>query len=346
MKLFKHVMVLFMVAVLTGAVLTGSAGPVKTFKLSEKDIVNIRETLGDVYSRIPDGFETDKKGFFYFLDRDLKTVTKVDRNTLKIVKTIFKFGEGEYKYFYPDALRVKNGKIFALDTAVPIIHVFDLDGKPLKEIRFESKFDEKNWILKGVAGRYNKFDISSKGEIFVRAYDSKSKTTLQVFDENGKFLRNLLQVTSDIDSDTMKWAAENKFSIHLDNRDNLWILYPKDGNLKKMTPEGNLKSEIDLFKDLPKEERIEDTFFEFGFMADNNTSINSRSNLDFSEFELIDGNRIMVHAGKGFYIYNEPDLKLAAKILTPNGELKWGKFVFEGGKIWTIRGMTTVPGYK
>jgi len=345
-KMFLHLpWIVFVVVVLAGTLFIKAEETKKTVHLSKSDVTNIEELLdeNEVYLRKTVGFESDKKGYFYYLDSHYNSLMKVEKKTLKLVKAYSKKGEGPFELRYPNSLRVKNGIIYLMDFYYKGIRIFDMDFKPIKEIRFGTYLDGNQFFFGDLLGRFNRFDISTKGEIYLRSYDPKTKTALQVIDSNGKLVRNLLPVSACYEKDIEKWAAENKFSINLDSSDNILILYHKDGILKKFSPQGKLIRERNFFQDIPKDERLPNPIFN---VVANNPGMNITVGLDFFGFELVDNNRMAINTRKGFYIYNTSDWKLVLKIKKVDVVLYGEKFIFEDGKIWTLNEMADVPNLK
>jgi hypothetical protein len=341
----NYIWIVLAVAVLAGTLITLAAETVKTVQLSKKDVTDIVELLdeNEVYLRKPVGFESGKNGYFYYLDRQYNVLMKVEKKTLKLAKSFSKKGEGPFEHRFPGSLRVKNGKIYVLDFTYSGIRIFDMDLNPVKEMRFGTYLEAYQLFNGDLLGKFNRFDVSTKGEIYIRAYDSKTKTALQVIDSNGKLARNLLPVSASFEKDIENWAIENLFSIQLDSRDNLMILYPKDGVLKMFTSQGKLIRERILYQDIPNNERHPNPIFK---VISNNPGMQITIGLDFYGFELVQNDQFVVNTYSGFYFYNSYDWKLVTKIKKKDIILYGEKFIFEDGKIWTLNEMANVPKFK
>lgn len=306
----------------------------RTVQLTEKDSPHITDTLdeNEVYLREIRGFDSDKNGFLYFLDRHYKTLMKVDMKTLTLKSNISRSGQGPFEFIMPEALRVKNGKIYLLDMGFPGMRIFDLDGKHLKEIRFSNNLRNYQFY---VFVDVDNIEVSSKEEFYIPNFDPKTNTAITVLDKKGKMNRNILPVLHNLKNDLQNWARDLRFVFKLDSNDNLIVLYTKWGIVKKFSPQGKLLWEQNLFQFIPKSERNPKDKFQ----ADMNTNgVIARLNftVDFGNFDILDNNRIAINAYKSLILLNSNDGKIILKINKFEKALGFSKrFLVENKKAWT-----------
>lgn len=230
MKICKLVLILAFVA---GPVSLISKG-LETIVIKESDIVNFGEKMEDnnLFLKWCIVIAHDKSSF-YFLDKKLKRVFRVNRKTGRLIKTISHPGEGPGEIKSPSDMRVRNKKVYILDKGFRGIKIFDIEGNLIKEFR-----------VRGGLGLSPSFDVSKSGEIFVKEVFPEG-IFVDIYSSDGNFIRRLLKIKGKLKNrDDLLLFSYSK--IRLDKNSNIFVLFPLRRELWKYNPEGKLlwKSKI------------------------------------------------------------------------------------------------------
>lgn len=307
-----------------------NAENIPVIQLSQADITDIEDTLdnNEIFLKSPVGFESDGKGYFYYLDQHFKTVLKVQKKDFKLVKTISRSGQGPFELNIPAAMKVKNGKIYILDTGFPGIKIFDTDGKPIKEFRLL-----KVPSIVGINIHLpHVIDVSSTGEIYLRQIDSLEKFSIIVLDINGKKISDMLPLSESIKKDLNALVLETNFTFFLDPSDNIWVIFQKKGILKKFSKQGKLLLERNLYNDLSENERNPKQKLE---VQSKPKSFKSHMTLDFMGMAIEDSNRLIVSAYSCGLVYRISDGQLLMKIKKPSDRGFGSLFLIENNQLYT-----------
>ncbi len=274
----------------------------------EKDYL---ETLIDkeIFCKLIEDIEYDN-GALYLLDSQLCRVFVVGLNTGKLIRTLFRRGQGPNELMMPMSLKVRDNKVFVLDQGFNGIKICDLEGKPLKEFK-----------TRGMTGRRN-IDVNDKNEIFVAEYNSQENTYVTAYTWQGEKIRSLVKIGppgSKLD------LQRSSYKIRIDGEGNILLLFPVLRELKKFSPTGDMVWETGIKNkvlDLKKEDDDGVKVTETGAM---NTSIS------VFDFIVTKSNNIVVGHAYGGCIIDKNGKLTSLITFEPVG----GLFLFEiaGDKI-------------
>jgi len=161
------------------------------------------------------------------LDSRYGSVFKVEEKTGKLVKTISSRGQGPAEIQLGTSIRVRNNKVFVLDSGFNGVKVFDTEGNILHEIKFTV-----------VVGMRN-IDVNEKEEIFVGRFDMEKNTLVRVYNLKGEYLRSLAPFKN-VDRVSKYWY----YYIRLDKTGNIYILFYLSRILAKYDGKGNQLWEV------------------------------------------------------------------------------------------------------
>jgi len=165
-------------------------------------------------------------GALYLLDISLGNVIVVDFKTGKLIKTLFRRGQGPNELMLPRSIKVKNNKVFVYDEGFNGIKIADLQGNLIKEFK-----------IRGIVGMRN-IDVNDRDEIFVGEYNSQTKTYISVYDINGANKRWFIQIDPKANDKLPLERIHYKFKV--DDEGNILILFNVLKELKKFSAKGEL----------------------------------------------------------------------------------------------------------
>jgi len=183
------------------------------------------ETLIDngIYCKLIQDIEYDS-GSLYLLDSQLCLVFVVDLKTGKLIRTLFRRGQGPNELMMPMSIKVRNSKVFVLDQGFNGIKICDIEGKPVKEFK-----------TSGMIGRRN-IDVNDKNEIFAAEYNSQNNTYVTVYTWQGEKKHSLVKIGSGNKLDLQR----SSYKVLIDSEGNILLLFPVLRELKKFSPNGEM----------------------------------------------------------------------------------------------------------
>lgn len=169
----------------------------------------------------------DEEGdFFYFIDSKYSIIFKVEKETGKLVQTISSQGQGPFEIQHANYFRVRNGKIFVLDSGFNGIKIFDTLGKGINEIK-----------MRVVLGNAT-LDVNEKDEIFIGRVDRENNALVMVYDVSGRKLRTIIPTRGGRNVNELD--MELYYQIKLDNHGHIYVMYYLGRVLEKYDGNGKL----------------------------------------------------------------------------------------------------------
>jgi hypothetical protein len=198
----------------------------------------------NVFLKACRSFDIDDK-HIYFLDTHLCTIFKVEFESGKLVKVISSRGQGPSEIQYSRFIRVKNNKIFVLDSGFNGLKIFSTDGDLLKELKLD--------LVVGSSS----IDVNDKDEIFIGRFDKNNKNLVSVFNLDGQPIKQLIHASK---IDNVSSLKQIIFRLKLDEKGNIYILFNLLRKLAKYDANGTLlwESSIDnsLLRQFPNNDRV------------------------------------------------------------------------------------------
>jgi hypothetical protein len=179
------------------------------------------------------------KNVAFFLDKTFAMIFKVELSTGKLLKTISNRGEGPFELKAPVCFQVKNNMVFVLDMGLNAIKIFDIDGKRINEFRLRRSLDYQTKIC-----------VNAKNEIFIGMIDSQKKTMVTVYDMKGNELRSFIRYKEEKKSKNYMTDLTNYYSIYMDSKENIYVLYYFLRKLAKYTKNGDFVWETKIKNEL------------------------------------------------------------------------------------------------
>ena len=203
--------------------------------LKGSSIVEMVEKNGIFIKRMTDIEWVDDS--LYLLDAENGQVIEVDMLKGEKVRTISRKGQGPGELLYPERIRVRNKKIFVLDSGNRALKIFDISGNffgQFKPAAFNNRFF------------YRTFDVNQNDEIYFPDPDKSKGTLVGMYNVSGEKLRDLVPCPLN-DEDELALANRSCFGIGLDPDGGFYLNFPLLRELWRCTNEGKVawKKEID-----------------------------------------------------------------------------------------------------
>lgn len=272
----RALLIILMVVILSIDVL-----PVKKVILKKESDYLDKLLDNDVYFKKIEDVDNDGR-YVYFLDEERAQVFQVEFESAKLVRTFFRRGQGPSELMTPASLRVRNHKIFVLDSGFNGIKIIGLDGKLVNEFK-----------TKGMSGDRN-FDVNEKNEIFLGEYHSLNGTYVSVYNLKGELLRSMCRV----DKKKGKLPLERiHYFVRLDDKGNIVLLFSVTRELIKFNDRGDVLWKTKVFNDIIAP--YKDGFVKYG---ENNTVHTLQGIFGLT---ILKQNRILIGHVSGGCIYDE-----------------------------------------
>ena len=290
--------ILTIIIVLSALLFPNDGVKLKIKILSEKDIIDREELLekNEIFYRDLKGLDMDEHNHLYYLASHFVRIFKVDKDSLKLIKTISEKGQGPSELHTPLGFSVKNDRIFVYDMGFSGIKIFDTNGGCVKEI----KFHDLNFLSLNIHIAHL-IDANDKNEIYLRDIDDNNNTAISVFDLEGKKIKTMVPINADRNKDSKLWVLNTNFEFKLDNDGNIIILYLKKGLLKKLDKNGVLIWERNLYDDLPRADKTPEKFE----VINKKRRFQFTVRLDFMGLCTAENNDIFVSSHKGGFYYDK-----------------------------------------
>lgn len=247
----------------------------------------------------------------YFLDGERSQVFQVDFASAKLVNTFFRRGQGPSELMTPYSLKVKNQKIFVLDSGFNGIKIMDMDGKLVNEFR-----------VKGMMGE-RKFDVNDKNEIFIPEYNSVLSTYISVYDLNGRLLRSI----GKLDKKKRRLPLNRiHYILRLDGNGNIILLFTVTRELFKLNPKGV----VIWYAKVSNE--ILDKYSENNVKLGENDTIHT--SYAIFDLNIVKSNQIFIGHASGGCIYN--DRGELTDLIYSEKPRNIGEFALIGGKLVNV----------
>jgi len=167
------------------------------------------------------------KDSFYFLDKKLKRVFRVERKTGKLINSISRPGQGPGELQIPSDMRVINERVYILDRGFKGLKIFNIFGKLEKEFK-----------TRGGLGLNPSFDVDKNGHIYVKEVYSEGMF-ISIYSSSGNFMKKFIKIKSGIkDGETFLKYSYSK--LRRDSEGNLYLLFPFLRELWKYNSHGKL----------------------------------------------------------------------------------------------------------
>lgn len=244
MKIIRFVLIILLV--MESIPLISKESKQKLIVIKESDTIDFGEKIenNNLFLKWCITIDHDNSSF-YFLDKKLKRVFRVDRKTGRLIKTISRPGEGPGEIKNAADMRVRNKRVYILDKGFGGIKIFNLKGILIEEFR-----------VKGGLGLNPGFDVGKSGEIFVKEV-FPGGIFIDIYSSTGKFIKRLLKIEG-------KLKSRNEFlmfsysKIRLDEKGNIFVLFPLRRELWKYNPEGKLLWKSNIEDSILKEYKSSD----------------------------------------------------------------------------------------
>lgn len=206
--------------------------PEDTILLKKSESIDLLEKMeaNDFFMKAIFDVDVDET-CIYFLDHDLGTVFRVDKNTAKLVNTIGSKGQGPSELQYGVSFRVKNKMVFVSDIGFNGIKIFTIDGKIVKEFKTIS---QPTWI-----------DVNQRNEMFISGVSSEGYPNISVYNMEGKKIREFLKFPCK-ESWGASYLLNSKVIFRMDNEENLVLVFILKKLVRKYNKMGVLLWERDI----------------------------------------------------------------------------------------------------
>lgn len=173
----------------------------------------------------------------YLLDAENGQVIEINMLKGEKIRTISQKGQGPGELMHPDRIRVRNKKIFVLDSGNRALKIFDLSGSFIGQFKADA-FNKPYF--------YMTFDVSQKDEIYFPDIDISKGMLVGVYNLSGEKLRGLVPCLVN-DKDILALANRSYFGIGLDPDGDFYLNFPLLRELWRCTNDGKVlwKKEID-----------------------------------------------------------------------------------------------------
>jgi hypothetical protein len=173
----------------------------------------------------------------YLLDAENGQVVEVNMLKAEKVRTISRKGQGPGELMYPDRIRVRNKKIFVLDSGNRALKIFDISGNFIGQFK-AAAFNNPHF--------YRAFDVNQKDEIYFPDPDKSKGMLVGVYNLSGEKLRDLVLCPLN-DKEVLTLANRSCFGVGLDPDGGFYLNFPLLRELWRCTNEGKVvwKKEID-----------------------------------------------------------------------------------------------------
>ncbi len=170
--------------------------------------------------------DADEDNHLYFLAYKLGCILKIDFPTATLVKTIASKGQGPAELDVPLAFKVRNKKIFVLDSGFSGVKIFGTDGKLINEFK---TLHRPRWL-----------DVSPDEKIFVNESESDATPVIALYDAEGKRLKSLIRFPMDGKVDRLKISNQRHFVFAIDNNSHILVLNNRKRTLQKYDNKGRM----------------------------------------------------------------------------------------------------------
>lgn len=208
----------------------------KLVHLDDKQAINIGTLIESNSAYFIHPQDVDLEGdFFFLLDFRFNHILKIHKNTGKLERLISYKGQGPNELSMPTSLRVKNHLVFVGDKGFGGIKLFDAgNGRFIKAIKTDAIIDD--------------LDVFSNGQMVLKRSDSRIGTFISVYDENGKWIRDLIRLFSiNVQTaDRSQYQKETYTRWRLDQDENLVVLKNLERRLFKYDKSGSLLWQKDI----------------------------------------------------------------------------------------------------
>jgi hypothetical protein len=227
--------------------------------LQEKDVFSFESKLdeNEVFLRNVFGFDYDDR-HVYYLENHLCTIYKVRLDTFQLVKMISSRGQGPGELSIPLDLCCKNGKLYVADIGIGGIKIFDTEGKFLKQLKIAGLSFGIGATLKYI------IDVNDENEIYVRSTSPVNDTLISVYNINGQRLRGIIPAARAPQRKYLSTLSKNLLIFTLNNSGHIIVLFTKEGKLQKYDKQGKLLWSRNILKELPENERNEESIKRIG----------------------------------------------------------------------------------
>ncbi|MCX6578565.1 MAG: hypothetical protein NT166_00090 [Candidatus Aminicenantes bacterium] len=206
--------------------------PEDTILLKKSESIDLLEKMeaNDFFMKAIFDVDVDEN-CIYFLDHDLGSVFRVDKNTAKLVNNIGSKGQGPSELQYGVSLRVINKMVFVSDIGFNGIKIFTIDGKIVKEFKTISL---PTWL-----------DVNQRNEIFVSGVSSEGYPNISIYNMEGKKIREFLKFPCKETWGT-SYLLNSKVIFRMDNEENLVVVFILKKLVRKYSKIGALLWEREI----------------------------------------------------------------------------------------------------
>jgi len=242
----------------------------------------------------------------YLLDAENGQVVEVNMLKSEKVRTISQKGQGPGELMHPDRIRVRNKKIFVLDSGNRALKIFDLSGSFIGQFKPDA-FNKPYF--------YRTFDVSQKDEVYFPDIDIAKGMLVGVYNLSGEKLRGLVPCVVN-DKDILALANRSYFGIGLDSDGGFYLNFPLLRELWRCTNDGKVvwKKEID-------NELLQKAPDKGGASLTQSGSVSLTTFMRGMEIAQ-DGKAVIGHFGGGCIINREGLMERVLKLETWNNEAK------------------------
>lgn len=206
--------------------------PVNTILLKKTESIDLLEKMenNDFFMKSIMGVDADENNI-YFLDHDLGTVFRVDKNTAKLVNTIGSKGQGPGELQAGMSIRVINNMVFVSDVNFNGIKIFSPEGKTVKEFK--------------TVIRSKCVEVNKKNEIFVIGVSPEGFPNISVYNMDGKKIREFLKFPFK-NTGRPSYILNSEMEFRIDKDENMVIVFVLKKLIRKYTPKGELLWEKEI----------------------------------------------------------------------------------------------------